>query len=179
MNRLNKFIEGAIGFVPMFLFWFIGSLSYKSFYADMFTADRSVLHLGAVIPMAVIVAMPFLLQMYAVIGKVFNLKLMYIFATIGMGLPAAATLLGHVFMDDGNILSWIFAFTIGIPLIPFGRIAHSVLEGADSFCYMYMNRFLEYNYVCRIYLFAIVISVILFLLVKTKKGAFVNPQGNP
>lgn len=176
MNRTNKIIESAIGFVPMFLLWVIGSLSYKNFYVDMFTADRNELYIGAVIPMVVIVIMPVLLQIFAIIGKAFILKLMYIFAAIGMGLPALATILFDIFSDDGNILSWIFAFTIGLPLIPFGRIADSAFEGADSFFYIYMNRFLEYNDIFRIYLLAIVISVILFLFVKTKKDVFKNPQ---
>lgn len=169
MNRKNKIIESAIGFVPMFLLWLIGSLAYKNFYVDMFTNDKNEIHIGAIVPMIVLCIMPVWLQIFAIIGKAFNLKLMYVFAAIGMGLPAAATILSDIFSNDGNILSWIFAFTIGLPLIPFGRIAFSAFEGADSFSYIYMNRFLEYNEVCRIYLFAIVISVFLFLIIKTKK----------
>ena len=168
MKRLNKIVESAIGFVPMFLLWLIGSFSHKSFYVDMFTAHRGVLHPGAIIPVVVICLMPVLLQICAVLGKIFDSKLLYISAIIGMGLPAISTLLFDMFSNDGNILSWIFGFTIGIPLIPFGRLADSVFEGVDKFCYIYMNHFLEYNDVIRIYFLAIVISAILFLIIKRK-----------
>ncbi len=170
MNRSNKIVESAIGFVPMLLLWLIGSLSNKSFYVDMFTADRGILYPGAIIPVVVICLMPVLLQICAVLGKIFDSKLLYISAIIGMGLPAIATLLFDMFSNDGNVLSWIFSFTIGIPLIPFGRLADSVFEGVDKFCYIYMNRFLEYNDVIRIYFLAIVISAILFLIIKRKRS---------
>ena len=188
MNRTNKIIESAIGFVPMFLLWVIGSLSYKNFYVDMFTADRNELYIGAVIPMGVIVIMPVLLQIFAIIGKAFNLKLMYIFAAIGMGLPVVAYILTNFTFEDGNILHWIFAFTIGIVLLPIAKLAYPALMGAANFSCIFMGQGWGYNDtsffeidlfladVSKIYLLAIVISVILFLLVKTKKDVFTNPQ---
>lgn len=174
MKRLNKIVESAIGFVPMFLLWLIGSFSHKSFYVDMFTAHRGVLHPGAIIPVVVICLMPVLLQICAVLGKIFDSKLLYISAIIGMGLPAISTLLFDMFSNDGNILSWFFAFTIGIPLIPFGRLADSVFVGVDKFCYIYVNHFLEYNDVILIYFLAIVISAILFLIIKRKSSVKKN-----
>lgn len=185
MKRTNKIMESAIGFVPMLLLWVIGSLSYNNFYVEL-TAGRNEQHIGAVIPMVVIAIMPVWLQVFAIVGKVFNLKLMYIFAVIGMGLPTFGYILTNFTVDDGNILHWIYVFTIGIVLLPFAKLAFPALEGAAIFSYLYTNRFWDcYDIymnridsfatdVCRIYLLAIVISVILFLLVKTKKDVFTN-----
>ncbi len=164
MKIIKNIGLSVAGFFTMMALWLIGSLTndyiFRTFddFPDFFIK----------IPMCIACAMPVLLIIFAVVGKRFNLKALYISAFVGMVLPVIGCMGQFIFSDDGNILSWIYMFTIGLMLSPFSQLAFSVFDGVDSYFFVYHDMFFERDYAVAVLMAFAVTSVIIFLVVKKR-----------
>jgi hypothetical protein len=76
-----------------------------------------------------LLSMPLLLMIFAFTGKRKDFKVLYFSSVIGVWLPVLAYICSCVFSDDGNILVWIYGFTLGLLFYPFNRLAWSTFGG--------------------------------------------------
>ena len=171
MKKLNPIIQFIIGFFSIMVLWGIGAL-VNTYTVDMWLSeniDTENLILSCIVPMVVIILIPIMLLVFTVISKRKSLKIMYISALIATALPVLSSAFSILFSNDGNILSWIYYFTIGLILYPFGRMAFEVYHGVDSFFYVYLDSFLERSTIIGFLVVAIIISIILYKKIKPKK----------
>ena len=171
MNKKNSAIQFLIGFGSIFLLWCIGGFTYRSYFNNLdIPPEQSFYYL--VTPVTAVILIPVFLLIFSIVCKRKSLKLMYIGALLGAGLPVLASILSPLFtIDDGNILCWIFAFTIGLVLYPAGRLSHETYQGISSFYFTYTEqRFIEEESINAILVITIIISVILFKVIKTEKA---------
>ena len=171
MKKLNPIIQFIIGFFSIMLFWGIGAL-VNTYTVDMWldeNIDTGNLLLSCIVPMVVIILIPIILLVFTVISKRKSLKVMYISALTATALPVLSSAFSMLFSNDGNILSWIYYFTIGLILYPFGRMAFEVYDGVDSFYWVYKDAFIEDSTIIAFLLIAAVISIILYKKIKPKK----------
>ena len=159
------------GFFAMMALWLIG-FSANEYTSNTF--DDYSEFLGK-IPLYNAYVIPILLLIFAVIGKRFNLKALYISALVGTVIPVITYFCGSIFSNDGNILTWIYGFTLGLLLYPFGRMAYGVFDGVQSYFFVFHDRFFEGESVAFAMLVVAVISVIIFLVVK-KRNKKTEPQ---
>ena len=78
----------------------------------------------------------FLVYLWAILCKWFKIDFIYYGALTGILLPAASSVITGFFTDDGNILTWIYAFTIGLILRPIGMLFYFAIEGIESFLHI-------------------------------------------
>ena len=122
---IGNVIQGIAGFGVMLALWCIGAISYQYFFEDFEFYLNSIFYY---LPNIVIIAMPVLLLVFGIIGKKYNLQVLYFSALLGVWLPVLAYICFSIFFDDGNILCWIFGFTLGLLLSPFHRLAWSTFD---------------------------------------------------
>ncbi len=152
------------GFFAMMALWLIG-FSANEYTFNTFDDYPEFLDK---IPLYIAYVIPILLLIFAVIGKRFNLKALYISALVGTMVPVITYFCGSIFSNDGNILSWIYGLTLGLLLYPFGRLAYGVFDGVQSYFFVFHDRFLEGESVAFAMLVVAVISVTIFLVVKKR-----------
>ena len=170
MKKLNPIIQFIIGFFSIMLLWGIGAL-VNTYTVDMWldeNIDTGNLILSCIVPMVVIILIPIMLLVFTVISKRKSLKIMYISALIATALPVLSSAFSMLFSNDGNILSWIYYFTIGLILYPFGRMAFEVYDGVDSFYWVYKDAFIEDSTIIGFLVVAIVVSIVLYRVIKVK-----------
>ena len=170
MKKLNPIIQFIIGFFSIMLLWGIGAL-VNTYTVDMWldeNIDTGNLILSCIVPMVVIILIPIMLLVFTVISKRKSLKIMYISALIATALPVLSSAFSILFSNDGNILSWIYYFTIGLILYPFGRMAFEVYDGVDSFYWVYKDAFIEDSTIIGFLVVAIVVSIVLYRVIKVK-----------
>ena len=165
MKKINSKIQFFIGAISILLLWCIGgfaNIAYLNYDIPVYT------HIVSLAAVALIVV---LLFVFTFVCKYKSLNAMYMGAVIATTLPVLSNFLSSIFSNGGNILSWIFAFTLGIVLYPFGRLAHEAFDGISSFYFCFVNEsFIEPHSIAFMLAIAIIISVILYLIIKPKKA---------
>ena len=172
MSKTKFAIQLIIGFLPIVALWCIGW-----YFGDIFNeldqefyVENENIVLSAVVPFTVVQVIPVLLCFVTIIGKRYNFKALYISAVVGVALPIVATALSQVFSNDGNILSWIYGLSIGLFLYPFGQMAMGTFDGVSSYYFIYKDKFFEDEHLILFYVVVIVLSIILYSAIKTKKN---------
>lgn len=173
MKKLNPVIQFIIGFFSIMLLWGIGAL-VNTYTVDMWLIDTGNLISSCKVSMAVVILIPALLIIITVISKRKSLEVMYVSALTATALPVLSSVFSMLFSDDGNILTWIFAFTIGLVLYPFGRMAFEVFNGVKSFYWVYKDAFIEDSTIIVFLVVAIIISLILYKKIKHKKSVAIT-----
>lgn len=173
MKKLNPVIQFIIGFFSIMLLWGIGAL-VNTYTVDMWLIDTGNLISSCKVSMAVVILIPALLIIITVISKRKSLEVMYVSALTATALPVLSSVFSMLFSDDGNILTWIFAFTIGWVLYPFGRMAFEVFNGVKSFYWVYKDAFIEDSTIIVFLVVAIIISLILYKKIKHKKSVAIT-----
>ena len=176
MKKLNPVIQFIIGFFSIMLLWGIGAL-VNTYTVDMWLSenmDTENLIFSCIVPMATVILIPTLLIMFTVFCKRKSLKVMYISALIATILPVFSCILSMIFSNDGNILSWIFGFTIGLILYPFGRMAYALFDGVNSFFYVYLGSWVDDSTIIVFLVIAIILSLILYKKIKHKKSVAIT-----
>lgn len=173
MKKLNPVIQFIIGFFSIMLLWGIGAL-VNTYTVDMWLIDTGNLISSCKVSMAVVILIPALLIIITVISKRKSLEVMYVSALTATALPVLSSVFSMLFSDDGNILTWIFAFTIGWVLYPFGRMAFEVFNGVKSFYWVYKDAFIEDSTIIVFSVVAIIISLILYKKIKHKKSVAIT-----
>ena len=160
---IGNVIQGIAGFGVMLLLWCIGAISYYYSFTNFEIYLNSIFYY---LPNIVIIAMPVLLFAFAYIGKRNNFKVLYLSSLLGVWLPILAFICSCIFSDDGNILCWIYAFSLGLLLSPFHRLAWSTFDG------VWIGDFgMNPRFCAGLLVVSIVLSYIIFKFVKTKKIA--------
>lgn len=135
MKRMGKIPQILIGITPPIIFWIVaGTLQDDLFIMEFFEDfDIYLTHISLFDTISVIMfpCMFLWLYLWSFIGKRFNLDYIYYGSLIGVLLPAVCAFVSTFFTDDGNILSWIYMFTIGLILYPIGRLAYFSFDALD------------------------------------------------
>lgn len=171
MKKMKPIIQILIGSISIFLLWLAGAFSYEYTFMSFGVEINPIFDF---LPTIVVIALPFLLSIYAFVGKRNGLKALYFSALISVWLPIFAFILSHIFNDDGNILCWIYGFTLGIVLHPFHRLAWSTFDG------VWLGDFGFDPDLCAGFLVvAIILSFIIYKFAKTKIKAGVLTEAVP
>ena len=177
MNKKKSAIQFLIGFGSIFLLWCIGGFTYRSYFNNLdISPEQSFYYL--ITPVAAVILIPVFLIIFAIVCKRKALNLMFTGALLGVGIPVLSSILSPLYtIDDGNILCWIFAFTIGLVLYPSAKLTHETYRGFNYFFLTYTEqRFIEEEIINSILVIAIIISVILFKVIKPQKAELNKPQ---
>ena len=126
MKRMGKIPQLLIGITPPIIFWIVAGILQDDLFIMEFFEDFDIYltHISLFDTISVIMfpCMFLWLYLWSFIGKRFNLDYIYYGSLIGVLLPAVSAFVSTFFLDDGNILSWIYMFTIGLILYPIGRL---------------------------------------------------------
>lgn len=161
MKKLKLGFQIVIGFASILLLWCVGAYCYDYTFSSF---DVEVNPIFDVLPNIVLLGIFALLLIFAFIGKRKGFKALYLSALLSTGLPMLAFILSHIFNDDGNILCWIYGFTLGLILHPFHRLAWSTFDG------VWLGEFGFNPELCAVFLIVgIVLSFIIYKFVKTKE----------
>lgn len=134
MKKIGKTPQILIGITPPIIFWVVaGTLQNELFIMEYFEDFDIFSHsiLFNTISVIMFPCMFFWLYLWSFIGKRFKLDYIYYGSLIGVLLPAVSAFVSTFFTDDGNILSWIYMFTIGLILYPIGRLAYFSFDALD------------------------------------------------
>lgn len=146
MKSIGKAKQCFIGATPVILLWVLAAISqdevlvtpiYDTLEATVFKNYDIVL--SSIIPTIFLSVMLIWVFASAIIGKKYDLNYIYYSALLSGIFPPLTYLSGVIFSNDSNILSWIFCFTIGLILMPFGFLANYCFEGASDFFFCYLN----------------------------------------
>ena len=171
MKKLNPYIQFVIGFFSVMMLWGIGAL-FNTYSVDTWcyeNIDTEELIFSCIMPMVNAILIPIVLLAFTIICKRNSLKEMYISALSATAIPVLSCILSMFFSNDGNILTWIVGLTIGLLLYPFGRMAFELFDGVDTFYYVYLGEFIDRSIVIGIIVVVIIISLILYKVIKPKK----------
>lgn len=172
MKTLKKAPQILIGIIPVMLLWLISCIFQDEIFVT--TLFKNIIKnedivLSAIIPAVAFNCMIVFLFLCTILGKRSNLKYMYYSALISVLIPPFTIILGSIFSDDGNILSWIFGFTLGLILYPFERLANFSFEGLEHFYWVYFDKYIyQDSFAINITVIA-VMSLLLFILIRKKK----------
>ncbi len=134
MKKIGKTPQILIGITPPIIFWVVaGTLQNELFIMEYFEDFDIFSHsiLFNTISVIMFPCMFLWLYLWSFIGKRFKLDYIYYGSLIGVLLPAVSAFVSTFFLDDGNILSWIYMFTIGLILYPIGRLAYFSFDALD------------------------------------------------
>ncbi len=152
-------ISAIVGFGVMLALWCAGAFCYEySFENGAFVNKYDI------VPTIIVFAMPVLLLIATVVGKKLELKTLYYSSLIGVGLPVLSYFLFCLFSDDGNILSWIFGFSLGLLLTPFHFLAWRTFEGVWLYPFGISSEFCA-----GLLAFSVIVSVFLYIKLKPIK----------
>lgn len=173
VNIRNKYIQIAMGSLPIMILWCVASYYgeiYSGVYLDSSATKYAVNCLNAV------GIIPVLLIASAFIYKRYSMKVSFIASVFVTALPVIGVICSDAFRNDGNILSWIFAFTLAIPMYPFIVVGCEVFKCGDFYFFAIGRGYLDYDLVYLCFFNAIMISILIFTLVKPKKAKAVVGQ---
>lgn len=166
MKIFKPTMLGIIGFASIISLWIVGVASYQ------YTCSSFDLALDSIyyeIPEIVMVAIPVFLLIFSFISKRLNLKSLYFSALAGVGFPVLAYIFSCVFSNDGNILSYIYALTIGIIFYPFHWLAWTTFNG------VWFGAFGFSHELCAgILVVAMILSLIIYKFTKNKNQKILN-----
>ena len=172
MKTLKKVPQILLGIIPVMLLWLISCMFQDDIFVTTLFSNilkNEEIVLSAIIPAITFNCMIIFLFLCVILCTRFNLKYMYYSALISALIPPFAIILGSIFSDDGNILCWIFGFTLGLILYPFGRLASFSFEGLSDFYLIYLDKYIfKYSFAINIIIVA-VISLLFFYLTRKKK----------
>ena len=134
MKRMGKIPQMFIGITPPIIFWIVAGILQDDLFIMEYFEDFDIFShtfLFDTISFFMFPCMFLWLYLWSFIGKRFNLDYIYYGSLIGVLLPAASAFVSTFFTDDGNILSWIYMFTIGLILYPIGRLAYFSFDALD------------------------------------------------
>ncbi len=168
MKRMGKIPQMFIGITPPIIFWIVAGILQDDLFIMEYFEDFDIFShtiLFNTISAIMFPCMFLWLYLWSFIGKRFNLDYIYYGSLIGVLLPAVSAFISTFFTDDGNILSWIYMFTIGLILYPIGRLAyfsfHAVPFGLDLF--------LDYEGLSIIIIVIALLSLPIFKHIKNKE----------
>ena len=128
MKKFLKMLQVAAGFIPAICFWAIaGYTQDRMFVSSLVGMDYEVALMNAITVGMLAFAMLWA-YLWALIGAKFNLSFVYYGALAGVVMPILSGFISSFFTDDGNILSWIYMFTVGLVLYPIGRLWYFASE---------------------------------------------------
>lgn len=162
VNNRNKYVQIAMGSLPIMILWCVAAY-YGEIYSGVYAAKYAVncLNVVGIIPVLLIVS--------AFIYKRYSMKVSFIASVVVTALPVIGVICNDVFSDDGNILSWIFAFTLAVPMYPFMVVGCEVFKCGDFYFFATGRGYLDYNLTYLCFFNVIMISILIFTLVKPKK----------
>ena len=161
MKNFKLGFQIAIGFASILLLWCVGAYCYDYTFSSFDLEDNPIFD---VLPNIVLLGIFTLLLIFAFIGKRNDFKALYFSALLSTWLPIFAFILSHIFNDDGNILCWIYGFTLGLILHPFHRLAWSTFDG------IWLGEFGFNPELCAVFLITgIILSFLIYKFVKTKE----------
>ncbi len=175
MKKLNPYLQFVIGFFSIALLW--GISGYYNTFSSMNTVHIWMLEHTldenfkefislCVVPTIITIIVLVVLFAFTVLCKRKSMKVMYISALLATALPVLSVFLTAIFNDDGNIICWIYGFTIGLILHPFG----TVLDGVACFSGIVLNNHIYNDTVAWFLVGAMIISLILYKVIKPKKS---------
>ncbi|MBR2876963.1 MAG: hypothetical protein IKC01_07485 [Clostridia bacterium] len=157
MKKMGTTLQSVIGFTSIFVWWCVGALCYEYTFVNFnFDANR-IFHILPTVSLIVIFVLP---SIFSFIAKRKGLNALYYSALVGVGLPTLAYWGSHIFSDDGNILSWIYYFSLGLLLYPFHRLACYTFDGVGL---LYPDRCAPFLVV------GVILSFVIFKKVKKEK----------
>ena len=134
MKRMGKIPQILIGITPPIIFWIVAGILQDDLFIMEYFEDFDIYSNFYLLDTISIIMFPCMflwLYLWSFIGKRFNLDYIYYGSLIGVLLPAVSAFVSTFFLDDGNILSWIYMFTIGLILYPIGRLAYFSFDALD------------------------------------------------
>lgn len=180
MKTSTKIIQFSIGVIPVAIFLIVAAVfqdilfSYDPSFGFENTFSLIYGYFTNVITVSMFLGIFFLVYLWAILCKWFKIDFIYYGALTGILLPAASSVITGFFTDDGNILTWIYAFTVGLILRPFGMLFYYTLEGIESFLhvndiYSIFFIYLDYDTISTIIIIITLISLLLFKVLKKKR----------
>ncbi len=160
-KAVSNVTQAIVGFGVMLALWCVGSYCYDYTFENFTLENNSIFD---TLPTVIIFLMPVLLLIATVVGKKIQLKTLYFSSLIGVGLPVLSCFLFSLFSNDGNILSWIFAFTLGMFLSPFHSLAWRTFDGV----WLYPLG-ISPDFCAGMLTVSVIVSVILFKIMKPRK----------
>jgi len=134
MKRMGKIPQILIGITPPIIFWIVAGILQDDLFIMEYFEDFDIYSNFYLLDTISIIMFPCMflwLYLWSFIGKRFKLDYIYYGSLIGVLLPAVSAFVSTFFTDDGNILSWIYMFTIGLILYPIGRLAYFSFDALD------------------------------------------------
>lgn len=172
MSKRKDLLQFILGFLIIFPLWCMSAACNKA-HDTYFLYDFSSIF--CYIPVIIVAIIPIILILLSIICKRTATEYLYLGAFLATFLPPFASFISDFFTDDGNILTWIFAYTIGLVLIPFGRLFWETYQGISNYYFIFKEEmFIEESTIIFRLFFVIVISLILFFAIKTKKAKTKN-----
>ncbi len=179
MKTSTKTIQFFIGVIPVAIFLVIAAISQdiislsnpESFAIEDSFSWRFGFDVANNIAVSMFLCMFLWVYFWAILCKWFKSDFIYYGALTGLILPAASTVINGFFIDDGNILSWIYMFTIGLILYPIGRLNYFAFDGINSFFDF------DYHY-STIAIIIIIIGLMSLLLFRSLKKKQLKPTPN-
>lgn len=181
MKTSTKIIQFSIGVIPVAIFLVIAAIfqdilfSYRteSFEFENTFSERFG-YFADIITVSMFLCMFLWVYLWAIPCKWFKTDFIYFGALTGLLLPAASSVITGFFTDDGNILTWIYAFTIGLILRPIGMLFYFAIEGIESF--LHINDihsiffiYLDHDTISTIIIIITLMSLLLFKILKKKR----------
>lgn len=134
MKKMGKIPQILIGITPPIIFWIVAGILQDDLFIIEYFEDFDIFSNFYLLDTISIIMFPCMflwLYLWSFIGKRFKLDYIYYGSLIGVLLPAVSAFVSTFFTDDGNILSWIYMFTIGLILYPIGRLAYFSFDALD------------------------------------------------
>ena len=167
MKKMGKIPQILIGVIPPIIFWIVAGILQDDLlimeYFEDFDIYLTHISLFDTISAIMFPCMFLWLYLWSFIGKRFTLDYIYYGSLIGVLLPAVSAFISTFFTDDGNILSWIYMFTIGLILYPIGRLAYFSFDALD------FDIWLESDTLSIIIIIIALLSLLIFKHIKKKQ----------
>ncbi len=129
MKKFLKMLQVAAGFIPAICFWAIAGYTQDRIFISSLVGMEYDISLMNAITVGMLAFAMLWAYLWALIGSKFNLNFVYYGALAGVLSPVVSGFISSFFVDDGNILSWIYMFTIGLILYPIGRLWYFAADG--------------------------------------------------
>lgn len=168
MKKMGKIPQILIGITPPIIFWIVAGILQDDLFIIEYFEDFDIFSNFYLLDTISIIMFPCMflwLYLWSFIGKRFNSDYIYYGSLIGVLLPAVSAFISTFFLDDGNILSWIYMLTIGLILYPIGRLAYFSF---DSISFV-TDIWLESNTLSIIIIITALLSLPIFKHIKKKQ----------
>lgn len=169
MKITNKYVQIAIGFLPVMLLWYIGASASDSYLMNTINPITWSIE-NDFLSVLVVCSMPVLLFVYAFISKRYKLRAMYFSSVVAVVLPVLAYICSFELSDDGSVISFLLVISMAIiPLYPFIVLGIGTFDGVNEYIFATQHRSMNCEMMCLCFLNVILISILIFTLVKPKQ----------